>query len=140
MKLKSTMLALSLGLWACTAGAQTIDLGPDAGGSRRFLLYPHLEKGLAAMADGKRRRALVAFEQARLLAPDNPAVTLHLAMAYRHFGAAKYAEALLRRQLTRHPGHAGLTQALQDLGVPAGTNTPAPLTACEAAVKARCKN
>ena len=127
MKLNSMMLALSLGLWAVAAGAQTIDLGLDASGYRRFELYPHLEKGFAAMAKGQRRRALVAFERARLLAPDNPAVTLHLATAYRHFGAVKYAEALLRRQLTRHPGHAGLTQALQDMGAPARTKTPVPL-------------
>ena len=125
MKLNSAMLALSLALCACGAGAQTFDLGPDTGGYRRFLLYPHLEKGLAAMARGERRRTLVEFEQARLLAPDNPTVSLHLAAAYRYFGNATYAETVLREQLSRHPGHAGLIQALEELR----TRTPAPLAA-----------
>lgn len=115
MKLNSTMLALSLGLCAVTASAQTIDLGPDATGYRRFLLYPHLEKGFDALNRGERVRALAEFEQALTLAPNNPVVAMHLAEAYRHFGEPARAEAVLREQLTRHPGHSGLSRALSEL-------------------------
>ena len=115
MKLNSTMLALSLGLWVVTASAQTMDLGPDATSYRRFLIYPHLEKGFDALAREDRGRALAEFEQARALAPDNPAVALHLARAYRHFGEPARAEAVLREQLTRNPGNKALSKALDGL-------------------------
>ena len=115
MKLKLTMLALSLGLSAFTAAAQMVDLGPDARSYRRFLLYPHLEKGFDAMAHGDRIRALAEFEQARALAPNNPMVAMHLAEAYRHFGEPARAEAVLREQLTRNPNDAGLRKALGEL-------------------------
>ena len=112
MKLKLTVLALSLGLSAFTAAAQMVDLGPDAKSYRRFLLYPHLEKGFDAMAQGNRVRALAEFEQARTLAPNNPMVAIHLAEAYRHFGEPARAEAVLREQLTRNPNDAGLSKAV----------------------------
>lgn len=115
MKLNSTMLALSLGLWVVAASAQTMDLGPDATSYRRFLIYPHLEKGFDALARGERGRALAEFERARSLAPDNPAVALHLAQAYRHFGEPARAEAVLREQLTRNPGNKALNNALDGL-------------------------
>lgn len=115
MKFNLTMLALSLGLSAFTAGAQTLDLGPDATGYRRFLLYPHLEKGFDAMARGDRGVAVAEFEQARALAPNNPVVAIHLAQAYRRFGESMRAEAVLREQLTRNPGNAQLAKALADL-------------------------
>lgn len=95
MKHPSTMLVLSLGLWAFSAGAQTVDMGDDTPGYRRFMLYPHLEKGLKAMEQGNRNRALAEFEQARQLAPNNPMVAMHLAEAYRRFGEPARAAAVL---------------------------------------------
>lgn len=74
MKLHSAMLALSAGLSVLTVGAQPVDLGPDATSYRRFLLYPHLQKGFEAMARADRVRSLAEFEQARALAPNNPVV------------------------------------------------------------------
>ena len=100
MKLKLTVLALSLGLSAFTAAAQMVDLGPDAKSYRRFLLYPHLEKGFDAMAQGNRVRALAEFEQARTLAPNNPVIAIHLAEAYRQFGEPARAEAVLQANTT----------------------------------------
>lgn len=130
MKLNSTMLALSLGLSAFTVSAQTVDLGPDVTGYRRFLLYPHLQKGFEAMAGGDRGRALAEFEQARALAPNNPVVAIHLAEAYRRFGEPARAEAVLREQLTRNPGDARLNKALRELR--AGTPVSALLHAAPA--------
>ncbi|MCJ7799860.1 MAG: bacteriophage N4 adsorption protein A, partial [Polaromonas sp.] len=115
MKLHSAMLALSAGLSALTVGAQPVDLGPDATGYRRFLLYPHLQKGFEAMARADRVRSLAEFEQAWVLAPDNPVVATYLAEAYRRFGEPARAEAVLRQQLMRNPGDARLNKALRDL-------------------------
>ncbi len=118
MKLNLTMLTLSLGLSAFPADAQTLNLGPDGTGYRRFLLYPHLEKGFGAMARGNRGVALAEFEQARAIAPNNPVVAIHLAQAYRRFGESMRAEAVLREQLMRNPGNAQLTRALDELRGP----------------------
>lgn len=115
MKVKLTLLALSLGISSFTAAAQMVDLGPDTKSYRRFLLYPHLEKGFDAMAHGDRVRALAEFEQARTLAPNNPMVAMHLAEAYRHFGEPARAEAVLREQLSRNPNDPGLKRALGEL-------------------------
>ena len=115
MKLNLTMLALSLSLSVGAVNAQTLDLGPDATGYRRFLLYPHLERGFDAMARGERGIALKEFEQARALAPDNPVVALHLAQALRRFNEPARAEAVLREQLKRNPGNPRLTNALAEL-------------------------
>ena len=114
-KLELTVLALSLSLPALTASAQSLDLGPDATGYRRFLLYPHLDRAFEAQARGDRATALSEFEQARALAPDNPVVALHLAQALRRFSNPVRAEAVLREQLKRNPGNARLASALAEL-------------------------
>lgn len=115
MKLNPIMLALSLALASLAADAQTIELGPDETGYKRFLLYPHLQKGFEAMKQGNRNRALTEFEQARAIAPNNAVVATYLAEAYRHFGERDRAEALLREQLKRNPANVQLGKALSDL-------------------------
>jgi bacteriophage N4 adsorption protein A len=115
MKLNPIMLALSLALTALAADAQTIELGSDGTGYKRFLLYPHLQKGFEAMEQGNRNRALIEFEQARTIAPNNAVVATYLAQAYSHFGERDRAEALLREQLKRNPGNVRLGDALSDL-------------------------
>lgn len=115
MKPNLTMLAVSLGLSVFAVNAQTLDLGPDTTGYRRFLVYPHLEKGFNAMARNDRQVALTEFEQALALAPDNPVIALHLAHALRRFNQSERAEVVLREQLQRNPGNARLTDALADL-------------------------
>jgi bacteriophage N4 adsorption protein A len=74
MKLNPITLALSLALTALAADAQNIELGSDASGYKRFLLYPHLQKGFEAIELGNRNRALNEFEQARTIAPNNAIV------------------------------------------------------------------
>ena len=115
MKLNLTMLALSLSLSVGAVGAQTLDLGPDATGYRRFLLYPHLERGFDAMARGERSIALAEFGQAHALAPDNPVVAIHLAQALQRFNEPARAETVLRQQLKRNPGNPRLANALAEL-------------------------
>lgn len=126
MKHKATLLVLSLGLWAVTAGAQTPATGTESNGYRRFLLYPHLEKGFKAMAQGDRSRALAEFEQARQLAPDNPMVAIHLAEAYRRFGEPARAEAILRALRGRTPDAAQLPLVPVALSAQEPQATPVP--------------
>jgi adsorption protein A len=137
MKHNSTMLALSLGLWACAAGAQTLATEADTSGYRRFLLYPHLEKGFKAMALGDRRRALAEFEQAWHLAPNSPMVAIHLAEAYRRFGEPTRAEEILSELRARTPASVPLPllpttlsaeEPKPDAGDERHTNQAAPAT------------
>jgi bacteriophage N4 adsorption protein A len=115
MKLNPIMLALSLAMTSLTANAQTTDLGSDSNGYKRFLIYPHLQKGFDAMKRGNRNRTLTEFEQASAISPNNAVVATYLAEAYRHFGERGRAEALIKAQLLRNPGNVQLTKALSDL-------------------------
>jgi len=114
MRLIPAVLALMLAL-PPLASAQDFDLGRDLTAYRRFLIYPHLQKGWESMQRGERDRALTEFEQARRLAPENASVALHLAAAYRKFGETSRAESVLREQLKRTPDDARLRAALTDL-------------------------
>lgn len=115
MKLHRTVLAMSLALATLGAQAQPADLGYDASEFKRFLLYPHLQKGFEAMEKGNRARALSEFEQARSIAPNSPAIAGYLAEAYRRFGERARAESVLSEQLSRNQGDVQLTKALRDL-------------------------
>jgi adsorption protein A len=114
MKVVSLLLALALGA-PFAVSAQQFDLGDDIDGHRRFLIYPHLQKGWESMQRGDRDRALAELERARSLAPESAAVALQLAEGYRRFGLTARAESLLRGQLTRTPSDARLRSALIDL-------------------------
>jgi bacteriophage N4 adsorption protein A len=115
MKLNPIMIALSIAMTSLAVSAQTTELASDGNGYKRFLLYPHLQKGFDAMKQGNRNRALTEFEQASLIAPNNVVVATYLAEAYRYFGERDRAEALLKMQLIRNPGNVQLTRALSDL-------------------------
>ena len=114
MKLVSLLLALVLAA-PVAASAQQFDLGNDIDGYRRFLIYPHLQKGWESMQRGDRDRALAEFERARSVAPENAGVALQLADAYRRFGLIARAESVLREQLKRTPDDTRLHSALVDL-------------------------
>lgn len=115
MKLNPTMLALTLALLSTSAAPQTGEIELEETGLKKFLVYPHLQKGFEAMERGNRGRAISEFEQARTLAPNSIAVTAYLAEAYRRFGERARAEALLTEQLNRHQGNLQLGKALHDL-------------------------
>ena len=117
MKLNPIMIALCLATTCLAAEAQTIELGSDGNGYKRFLLYPHLQKGFEAMKQGNKARTITEFEQANTIAPNNVEVATYLAEAYRHFGERDRAEALLKEQLKRNPGNTRLGKALSDLRV-----------------------
>jgi adsorption protein A len=124
------------------AAAQVIDLGPDVSGYTRFVVYPHLQKGWESMQRGERDRAYTELERARTLAPDNAAVALQLAAAYRQFGEHARAGRLLRDQLKRTPADARVKGTLAEIDAalrPAPVAAPPTMTPAPVAVVAKPK-
>jgi adsorption protein A len=117
MKLNPIMLAMSIAVTSLSLIAQTTEIGSDNNGYKRYLIYPHLQKGFEAMKQGNRNRTLTEFEQANTIAPNNVEVATYLAEAYRHFGERERAEALLKEQLKRNPGNTRIAKALNDLRI-----------------------
>lgn len=117
--LLATALVLALApVPAMAAEPGTFELGEDVGAYRRFLIYPHLQRGFTAMEKGEARPAIAAFEHARSLAPRNPETALYLANAYRRFERTEQARWVLQRQLRHTPDDPRLRQALTALQVP----------------------
>jgi adsorption protein A len=102
---------------APAAFAQTaaIDLGPGVSTLLRYRVYPHLQRGLQALASGDQKTAIAELEHARRLAPDNAVVAVYLADAYRAFGRIEQARALLQDQLRKTPRETRLRAALAAL-------------------------
>lgn len=100
---------------AAADAAQEADFGSDLDGYRRFLVYPHVQKGLDAQRRGDLERAIAELRQAHQLAPESHVVALHLARAYVAAGRRAQADSVVRAQLARAPGHEGLTRFLDQL-------------------------
>lgn len=115
MELNPIMLALSLALVSNCTQAQNENLTLEESGLKKFLIYPHLQKGFDALEHGNKDRAIAEFEQARTLAPNNATVAGYLAEVYRRFGERTRAESVLTEQLNRNQGNKQLSKALQDL-------------------------
>jgi len=79
-------------------GAQTAPDRGDVSPYRRFLIYPHQQRGHAAMKAGDEKTAIAEFQRARELAPYSVRTALDLSEAYRHFGHAARADAVLAAQ------------------------------------------
>lgn len=84
---------------------------------RHFVIYPHLEKALRAQRDNDEQTALAEFRHIHQQVPDNVALTLYLADAYRHFGHNERARTLLSEQLKRHPADPRLQQQLDAIPI-----------------------
>lgn len=133
-----------------SAGAlgETTDVGAQKMGLsdyRYFVIYPHLEKALAAQKKRDEATALQEFEHIHGQAPDNVPLTLYLAEAYRTFGHNDKASRVLSEQLKKHPGDARLARALDAIPVkPESVTTIEQLRAqqrrCDAAPSARCRS
>ena len=90
----AALFVMAPALPLCAAGQQ-----PDSASRyQQFLLYPHRQAGFAALRAGDERTALAEFERARQLAPNSIDTALDLAEAYRHFGHADKARAVLDDQ------------------------------------------
>nr|WP_304184749.1 tetratricopeptide repeat protein [Hafnia alvei] len=71
-----------------------------------FMVYPHLEKAMRALKEGRESVAISEFERAQKQAPESARLALYLSEAYRHFGHDDQAKAVLDRQLKRTPSSA----------------------------------
>ncbi|QWT46238.1 tetratricopeptide repeat protein [Azospira inquinata] len=74
------------------------------------LAYDNL--GLIFQRQGLQEAALLAFQNAHLLAPDLPGPLLHLSQTHLALGQAAEASALLTPRLPQHPEHPGLRLTL----------------------------
>ena len=125
MRFVASLLAVILAA-PVLASAQESALGSDLTGYRRFVVYPHLQKGWESMQRGEREQALKELERAHDLAPESTTVALHLAAAYRKFGELNRAESLLRQQLARTPDDVRVRGALNELRTPPQTALTRP--------------
>ncbi len=82
MKARCVLLALGLVLWGCAGGAQA-DAQPPPGGWSSAALY---NLGNAYVRAGKPGLAVLNYERARLLAPDDPDVEANLMLLRRSLG------------------------------------------------------
>nr|WP_278988669.1 tetratricopeptide repeat protein [Plesiomonas shigelloides] len=117
-------------LYCALSGTLLAAKTPDAKGSELsapnwgmsdyhyFISYPHLQKAMQAMKNNDAHTAITQFEHVHREVPDNIAVTLYLAEAYRHFGRNEQAVQLLQHQLKRAPGNRALRQALDAIPIP----------------------
>ncbi|AOY02196.1 hypothetical protein BJP62_04150 [Jeongeupia sp. USM3] len=100
---------------ALAAVEKNFDLGDEVSSYRRFIIYPHLQKGFASLERGDDSRAITEFESARRLAPGNATIALYLANAYERTGQPDRAEVVLEEARQRTPNDARITSALAAL-------------------------
>jgi len=81
-----------------------IDFGPGVNSYQKFLIYPHIDKGLSALNSGDKNRAIEEFLWARKKAPKSPATALYLANAYIQNEEFDKAKEVLEGQLAITPG------------------------------------
>ena len=136
--LACSLLAISLAGPTLAATPNDFDLGKEVSPYRRFIIYPHLEKGLSAMRLGDYQRAIGSFLHARKLAPKNARTALYLADGYNHSGKPEQARSTLKEQLRHTPDDPHLLAALQQLTIPPEPQKTATETA--AAIDAKPEN
>jgi adsorption protein A len=84
----------------------------EARSFQEFLTYPHVEKGLSAIANHDYGRAVAEFKQARSWSTERPETALYLANAYNLDGQYQNAVEVLEAQLIYTPKNATVISAL----------------------------
>lgn len=87
------------------------ELTGDGSNYQHFMVYPHRQAGYAAMRAGDENKAIAEFTRARKLAPQSVDTALDLIEAYRHFGQAARAQAVLDEQNRYTPNDSRLRAA-----------------------------
>ena len=108
---------ISLLLLAINGYAQSTakpDLGAGISSYQKFLIYPHIEKGMSALELGDNSRAIQEFLWARKRAPKSPATALYLANAYIKDGDYSKAEKVLEQQLIFTPKNPQILKRLSN--------------------------
>ena len=82
-----------------------IDFGPGVNSYQKFLIYPHIDKGLSFQESGNMSRAIDEFLWARKKAPKSPVTALYLANAYIQDEDFPKAKDVLEQQLSITPGN-----------------------------------
>ncbi|GLQ99740.1 phage receptor [Dyella mobilis] len=102
--------------WPLCAESQ---VSTDGSRYQQFMAYPHRQAGYAALRAGNERAAIAEFSRARELAPQSVDTALDLAEAYRHFGHARQAQAILDEQSRYSPNDLRLRAAMTPPASPA---------------------
>jgi len=84
----------------------------EARSFQEFLTYPHVVKGLSAIANHDYGRAVAEFKQARSWSTESPETALYLANAYNLDGQYQNAVEVLEAQLIYTPKNANVISAL----------------------------
>ena len=114
-KLAWVLAACALTFAAGVQAADPPDRYGDVSQYRRFLIYPHQQRGFEALERGDEATAIREFEHARALAVHSVGTALDLAAAYQRFGKLDPAREVLVQQLLSTPDDPRLVRALQSL-------------------------
>ncbi|HKT28458.1 NfrA family protein [Dyella sp.] len=123
-------LCIMVAVWPLRAESQASS--GDGSRYRHFMVYPHRQAGYAALRVGDERTAIAEFTRARELAPQSVDTALDLAEAYRHFGLAAQAQAVLDEQMRYTPNDAHLRAAMTPPAPPAVDCSRDNLPVCRA--------
>lgn len=114
MKLLALFFILLFSISAYAQDASKIDLGPGINSYQKFLVYPHIQKGLSDLDRGNADRAIEEFLRARKIAPKNPGTALYLANAYISVGNYSSAKEVLKGQLQITPRNQQILKKLSN--------------------------
>lgn len=81
---------------------------------KRFVTFPHIEKGLSSINKQDYERAINEFKQVRAWAPKSPQTAIYLANAYSLNGEYDEAKKVLEDQLQYTPNNAEIKASLND--------------------------
>ena len=81
---------------------------------QRFLIYPHIEKGLSSIQAGNYQRAIEEFKQVRSWAPKSPQTAIYLANAFSLNDQFDEAKKVLEDQLQFTPDNPEVTTAFKN--------------------------
>ena len=91
-----------------------VDLGPGINSYQKFLVYPHIQKGLSDLEQGNTERAIEEFLRARKIAPKSPTTALYLANAYIKAEDYPSAKQVLEQQLKITPKNQQILKRLSN--------------------------
>ena len=114
MKFLALIFILFFSISVHAQRASKIDLGPGVNAYQKFLVYPHIQKGLSDLDQGNTERAIEEFLRARKIAPKSPTTALYLANAYIKEGNYSAAKELLEGQLQITPGNQQILKRLSN--------------------------
>lgn len=114
MKILMTLLIVLFSTASFAQKSLKVDLGPGINSYQKFLVYPHIQKGLTDLDQGKIDDAIQEFSRARQIAPKSPTTALYLANAYIKGSNYSSAKEVLEQQLLISPGDRQILKRLSN--------------------------